>query len=74
MALVEDLLNLPVGKLGGFVLLLFLVNLWSFLRSLWDKLRGARTVEVTLNTLSLGLILFLRVLSELLWASRNILE
>lgn len=74
VALVDDLRNLPDGKLGGLVLLLFLVNFWSFLRSLWDMLRGAIAVDVMLNTFSLGLILFLRVLSELLWASMNILE
>ena len=74
VALVEDLLSLPVGRLGGLDLLLFLVSLWSFLRSLWVMLSGASTVEVMLNAFSLGLILLRRVLSELLCASMNIFE
>lgn len=74
VALVDDLLNLPVGRLGGLLLLLFLVSFWSFLRSLCDMFSGARTVEVMLKTFSFGLILFRRVLSELLCASMNIFE
>ena len=64
--LVEDLLSFPVGRLGGLFLLLVLDSLCSFLRSLCDMSKGARTVDVMLNTFSFGLILFRRVRSELL--------